>query len=440
MLKKILAAPTQELGKCARFVVFQIRLWPQCAKLLRKNRAHQQAAALSYHTLFGLVPLAVVMLLVFQALGAFENVSKKVKGFVYEQAQLNIEYPEAMAEDGEPNEPLKMTTVSAKIDQYATGYYAKVNKGSIGIIGVVVTIWAALALLATVERAFNNIWHVTKGRNFVHKIINYWALLTLGPLLLGLAVYVSTKIAFASQLQTSILPYIAPIVPYIISVVLLFFFYFIIPNTKVNVKAALWGAVIAALAWTLAKWGFKLYVLKLPYSKVYGALGLIPLAVLWIYITWLIVLFGLQLTFTTQHLKTLEATEKAAKRKDEDQFIANEFTVIDVMRFIFRAFEHKQVPVAPEVVCSELSLPPVFGQRILDHLVNRGFLVKVSEPQAGFAPATSADNISLAEIAAVITCASFATHEDRGPILEQIAVSYNQNLSQCTLKQILSSE
>ncbi len=93
MLTKLLSTPTAQLGKASRFAVFQIKLWSHCARLLRKNRAGQQAAALSYHTIFGVVPLAIVMLLVFQLFPASENVGNKVRAFAYEQLNLtNIEY------------------------------------------------------------------------------------------------------------------------------------------------------------------------------------------------------------------------------------------------------------------------------------------------------------------------------------------------------------
>ena len=94
-LTELLSTPTTQLGKASRFVVFQIKLWTHCARLLKKNRAGQQAAALSYHTIFGIVPLAIVMLLVFQSFPAYEDTGYKVKNLVYEQLHLStIEYPD----------------------------------------------------------------------------------------------------------------------------------------------------------------------------------------------------------------------------------------------------------------------------------------------------------------------------------------------------------
>ena len=315
MFGKLFSTPTHELGRVARFMFFQIRLWPQCIKLLYKNRADQQASSLSYNTIFGIVPLAIVMLLLFHSLGTFEVFGSQMRNFFYEQAFIkNVQYPV------DPNRPTEKITLSQKIDEYIDNFYGNLNKGSITIISSIFIIWAAIALLMTIENSFNMIWGVSR-RNMIQRITNYWAFLTLGPLLFGVAVYVNARYSIAGHLNKSIFTYIGPIVPFVVAFIGLYSMYTLMPNAKVNSKAAAWGALVAAAAWIIAKWAFGLYVVKLiPYSVVYGIVGLVPLGVLWIYITWLIVLFGLQLTFTTQHLKTIEEAEAAAQDNDRNIF------------------------------------------------------------------------------------------------------------------------
>jgi len=442
MLKEILSAPTEKVGKAGRFAITQLKLWSHCARLLKKNRAGQQAAALSYHTIFGIVPLAIVMLLIFQSFTAYKNIGEEVKSLVYEQLHLtNIQYPD-------PGNPEQNIMLTEYFDRIVAGFFTGLNKGSITIFGGIIVVWAALALLTTTERAFNNIWHVSRGRNFLHRIVNYWALLTLGPLLLGLGVYVSTRYASIGQLQKTVLSHIGPaVLSYIVATVSFFFLYFVLPNTKVQAKAAIWGAAVAALVWSLAKWGFGAYVTKfIPYSQVYGVMGLVPLGVLWIFISWLIVLFGLQLTFTTQHLKTLDAAEIAAAKKTEEYFIANDFTVINIVREIAAAFQSNQAAVSLEVICSKLDIPAEFGEKILDHLVASGILVKVSEPRAGFIPATDPANIRLSDIAEAAAAAGFGQSireqapKGQAETLEQITQSQRNVLAQYNLKQILNVE
>ncbi len=434
MLEKILTTPTEQLGKASRFLVFQIKLWWHCVRLLIKNRAGQQAAALSYHTIFGLVPLAIVAVLIFQSFPAYRGVGDKVRGLVYEQLHLStIEYPD-------PANPEGSIKLTEHLDKIAGRVFTGLNEGTIALFSVAIIIWAALALLSTIERAFNNIWHVGKGRGFLHRVINYWALLTLGPLLLGAGIYITTRYAVIGRIQRTVLSNIAPaVLSYVVSTVAFFLLYFILPNTKVRAKAAIFGAAVAALVWSFAKWGFGLYVIKLiPYSQVYGVLGLIPLGVFWIFITWLIVLFGLQLTFTTQHLKSLDAAEIADARKTEEYFIANDLTAINIVREIAAAFEENSAPVPSEVISSKLNIPAEFGEKILNHLVASGIIIKSSEPQVGFIPAKDPAHIRLSDIAEAVATAGFAQNSaEQSESLEQIAQSQRNALSQYNLKQIL---
>lgn len=438
-LKEILSTRYVELGRASRFAVFQIKLWSHCTRLLKKNRAGQQAAALSYHTIFGVVPLAIVALLIFQSFPAYSDIGEKVKNLIYEGFNLTtIEVTTAASEGSEKTEML-----TEYLDEIVGRFFVGVSKGSITLISVPILIWAALALLSTIERAFNNIWHVGRGRNFLQRMINYWALLTLGPLLFGVGIYISAQYSTVGQIHQTILSNVAPaLLSYLVSTAAFFFLYFVLPNTKVQARAAIWGAAVAALVWSFAKWGFAQYVMEfIPYSKVYGVVGLVPLGVLWIYITWLIVLFGLQLTFTTQHLKSLDAAEIAGVKKREEYFIANDFTAINIVREIAAAFEANNAPVSSEVICSKLDIPAEFGEKILDHLVKSGLLIKTSDPKVGFVPAKEPANIRLSDIAAAVAEVGFAqVPTDQPASLEQIAQLQRDALSQYSLKQILKGE
>ncbi|MCD4830571.1 MAG: YihY/virulence factor BrkB family protein [Anaerohalosphaeraceae bacterium] len=432
--REVVSSPGQEVGKLARFIIFQVRLWPQCVKLLRKNRAGQQAAALSYHTIFGLVPTAIIMLMIFQSLHAFDNAGAELKDIIYTHTNIkNIEYPQ----DSNDTTGSKVT-IAEKIDEITVGFYDKLNKGSITAVSVMIILWAAIALLSTIERSFNSIWRVSRGRNFVHRVINYWSLLTLTPLLLGFGMFLRTKYGFGKEIESSIMPYIGPALPYLVSVVMLFLLYVLMPNAKVNIKAALWGAIIAAVVWTFAKWAFGLYVTKLiPYSAIYGVMGLIPLGVFWIYITWLIVLFGLQITFTTQHLKTIEEAEKAAAKNNEEHFLITDFHVMDMVNFIYANFEKKNSPLAAEFVSSSLNLPADFTEKMLSHLVKSGVLLKTTEPALGFSPATTAENVTLAEVAEAVAQASFERPGDETETIRQIVAEQRQKFSQISVKDAL---
>jgi membrane protein len=436
MFDKILSTPTAQVGRVGRFVIFQIKLWIHFFRLLKKNRSDQQAAALSYHTMFGIVPLAVVMLMVFQFFPAYQDAGQKIKNYVYSQLHLaTIEYPDPV----NPNTNIKLTD---NLDAIIAKVFAGFNQGTIAVLGAVLIIFAALMMLLTIEAAFDQIWGVGISRSILHRIVNYWAILTLAPLLLATAIYVATKYAAISQIQKTLLSHTAPaVVSYFASATGFFLLYLLLPNTKVKVRAAIWGAIIAAIVWTIVKWGFTLYVVKfIPYNQVYGALGLIPLGVFWIYLSWLIVLFGLQLTYTTQHLNTLDAAEIAAAQKQEEYFIASDLTIMNIVGEIASAFKTGNGAVEAETISAKLNMPPEFTEKVLSHLVAKGILSQVSEPKEGFLPAKSPDDMKLSEIADAIAVAGFGQSADAPAGLRKVAQSQQEMFSKFTVTQLIGGK
>lgn len=493
-ITKLLTAPTHELGKWTRFMVLQVRIWFHCLRLLKVNHCGTQAAALSYHSIFGLVPLVIVSLMVFQMFPLFGEVSEKVKTFAYEQMNLtSIKYPvekQSTGENASPQQKEKADEISVaeKLDELTKGYISKAHTGAITVVGLVLVIWAAIALLATIEKTFNTIFHVGTGRSFLHRLFNYWALLTLGPILLALGIYVSgqvvknklyQKLVPSTQQQqievsgdmagadVTIDPNIADgqpaqtkrpdsggfkskmarvtarTLPFLISLVAIFFLYFFLPNTRVSPGSALWGAFVAGVIWSLAKFGFGQYVTKfVPQFAVYGVLGIIPLTVMWIYLSWLIVLFGLQLTYATQNVKRLDAAEFGSARRQEQCFLANDQTVIRVMEYVLNAFERKdQKPVGAESIAYRLGMPTDFTEKILNRMVQSGLLCHTSEPVVGYVPSTDGAHITLDEISRAISEVSFAQPNAADAThMQAVFDELNKHMSRYTLKQVLNKD
>ncbi|MBN2511864.1 MAG: YihY family inner membrane protein, partial [Sedimentisphaerales bacterium] len=358
-------------------VVLLLHVLRQCVRLLRLNRCGTQAAALAYHTIFGVIPLAIVMLMVFQMFPAYKNMGDKVKQLAYDHFGLyKIPYPSEVAGEA----PILITD---KIDEITGQAMSKLNTGAITFIGGVLVIWAAIGLLTTIEKAFNSIWGVPRSRDFLHRVINYWTMLTLGPLLLGVGIYLSTHPTITKVLEFSALHFVRPLFSFIISVVLIFCLYAFIPNARVKTLPALFGAFIAAVLWTAAKFGFGIYVTKLiPYQSIYGIMGLIPLTVFWIYIIWWIVLIGLQLTYASQHVHSLDRAEQLAYlRERQASFVATEQAVIQIMQEVLTAFEDKnRKPITAVEIAEITTLDAEFIERILENMTRAGLLCKTTDP------------------------------------------------------------
>jgi membrane protein len=446
------------LGEQKNVIALFFRIIIHWIRLVAINRCGTQAAALAYHTIFGIVPLAIVILMVFQMFPASRTMGDKVRQLIYEQSNLTkITYPSDTPGG-------KEISLAAKIDEITGSYISNLNTGAITFIGGLLTIWAAISLLTTIEKAFNSIWGVQKSRDILHRTINYWALLTLGPLLIGVGVYLSAKsmqyafpptqqesdvrspisssdpnssqYAFSQTQLQSVFKYIKPVFSFALSMILMFFLYMFIPNAKVKPRSALLGAVFAAIFWTAAKFGFGIYVTKASYQSVYGIMGLIPLAVLWIYIIWWVVLMGLQLTYATQHVHSLEKAEKMARlRAKQASFVATDQTVIQIMREILIAFEDKnRKPITPSEISDATALSEDFVERILDNLTRAGLLCRTTEPIVGYVPSTDGGNITLADISLAVEKSSFQT---QNPKLQQIFARIREELAKHNLKDIL---
>lgn len=438
MFKSLLLKPTDEVGRWTRFLLMQVRIWRQCFRLLKANQAFTQAAALAYHTIFGIVPLAIVMLMVFQMFPAYRDLGEKVRTFTYEYFDLNVlSYPgEKASPDSEPEK----IVVTDKINEVVESYLSKVSTGAITIVGVVLVIWAAVGLLTTIERTFNTIWHINVGRGFMHRIVYYSWILMFGPILLTVGIFISTEYLLKGGVESGFWAYIRPIFPFLVSVGLLFFLYSMLPNTKVNTVPALWGALVATLLWTAVKFGFRMYFKKVVmYQAVYGILGIIPLTVFWIYVIWVIVLFGLQLTYATQNLRSLDAAELARLRRSNECFLANDQTIIRIMEYILNAFEQKnEQPVTIEAVSARLDIPPDFAQRVLDQMVKSGLLFHTNEPVSGYVPSTDGAHISLSDIYDAVAQVSFAQPQKyESPKAGIVFGQVREMLSRYTLKDVL---
>jgi membrane protein len=375
------------------------------------------------------VPLAIVTLLVFTWINSISRIGFGLNDILYKQAFFNAVYKD-------PNTGAQVR-LADKLNSIVINYFQSISAGSITIIGLVFVIWAAIVLIVTIEMAFNRVYNVPRGRSIYQKILTYWAMLTLGPLLIGALIFAHTF--YGSRIGFDLMNYVAPIFPYLVTVAGLFALYFLIPNTWVTPAAALWGAMVASLIWNAAKWGFGIYVTRLiPYSTIYGILGLVPLAVLWIYVSWLIVLFGLELTYTTQNIKSIEDAEALAARRTENIFIANEMSFITLMQFIYNEFTARRAPVQFDVIHRRLGTSPEFTQKAIDLLVSQKLLVKTSEPRVGYVPAADAEHIRLEDISAVVAqVAILQASASESPRLDEIRKKQHKCLGGSTLREII---
>ena len=312
-----------------------VRALRDAATDAQRSRLPQMAAALSYRTIFGLIPILVVALVLVRAYTTKTDRDAIIaKGLEYAGVSaITIAEPagSSPADFVGPPKPEEVALEAAKtalrendlnLPQIIRGTIEKaestVSFQAIGWIGFATLLYAAIAMLVEIELAFNQVFRVPRGRSWLRRVVNYWTLLTLGGIGLIATFYVGIQFqTWATRLAetrgwspgsgTLTVQLIGYAVTVFISTAMLTLLYESIPNTRVKPVPALVGAFIAALLWEAGKFGFGQYLAYTSgYAKLYGSLALIPLFLLWVYYTWLIVLFGLEVTYQLQHgrLKT----------------------------------------------------------------------------------------------------------------------------------------
>ncbi|WP_261642929.1 virulence factor BrkB family protein [Erwinia mallotivora] len=236
------------------------------------------AGNLAYVSLLSLVPLVAVVFALFAAFPAFATVSGQLKTFIFSNF---------------------VPASGTAIQQYLEQFVANVNKmTAVGACGLVVT---SLLLMYSIDTALNTIWRSQRKRPLVYSFAVYWMILTLGPLLAGASLAISSyllSLRWASVSGVSwLIDYGLRIFPLLLSWLAFWLLYSIVPTRQVAGRDALVGALVAGLLFELGKKAFALYVTMFPsYQLIYGVLAVIPILFLWIYWTWCIVLLGAEIT------------------------------------------------------------------------------------------------------------------------------------------------
>lgn len=335
--------------------------WIDTARTLRERFREDHlgltASSLTFTTLIALVPLVTVMLAVFSAFPMFA-------GF---QAALEKYFLQSLVPEG----------IAKPVLSALTQFAAKAAR--LGTLGLVVLVLTALALMLTIDRALNAIWRVRRPRSIARRVLVYWAVLTLGPLLLGISLSLTSYVLGAGRGVVGATPGGVRLLLNSIEFALLaagmagLFHY--VPNTHVRKRHALAGGVFVAIGFELAKRGLAWYVSLMPtYSMVYGAFATVPILLLWIYVSWVIVLWGAVIAAyapsLSMHIKRMPATP------------GHRFTLaLAVLRELARARSGAQRGLALLDLAAAVATDPLQVETVVETLVAMDWVALLDEEE-----------------------------------------------------------
>ena len=405
-IRNLLMAPHAELGSWARFARGQIMLWRYCVRRLGENNVQAMSSALSFRTIFALVPLVIVAFLALKSLGVVEDSKVWLHDFMEQTGLTQITYS-ATGDDvpgepgeappppapGETSDPAgtppydvpERITVAEKIESVVDYAESQLTVGRLGPLSAVLLVWTALTLLMTMERSLNRIFEAPRSRGLARRILIYWSVVTLGPVLIVTAVELGGRLVDSVSNLPVLSWTLGPIgwvAPFVVGVLFLAMVYSLMPNTHVSFRRALEGAVLAVPLWGVARWAFSLYVSRVGSQSLYGALGLLPLFLLWLNLSWWIFLFGAQVAHAAANVERLMRA-----RLESDGPITPWHDLAAVLA-VARKQAQRGGPATPADVAHALAWSETRAESLVAYLAEAGVLLRSengSEVRCGLA-------------------------------------------------------
>ena len=278
----------QQLVSSGQFLVYALRRF-------LGDGCPQSAAALTYMSLFAVVPMLTLMYSMFSLVPAFQELGGKVEEFIFSKF---------------------LPSSGQEITQYLSEFSNQARK--LSVAGVAIILITALLMLSNIEKTFNHIWATTGGRKGLAGFLVYWAILSLGPLLLAVGMIMSTylmslRLVVAEVDSLGVVVLLFSYLPWLLTWLAFTLLYVAVPNCKVRVVYALFGGLITTLLFETAKALFGQLVAHSIYTNVYGAFAVIPLFLMWIYLLWVLILFGAELV---RSLETFQYQGRDAELPD----------------------------------------------------------------------------------------------------------------------------
>ena len=269
-LMSTVGSVSRQLASSGQFLVYALRRF-------LSDGCPQSAAALTYMSLFAIVPMLTLLYSMFSLVPAFQELGGQVEEFIFSKF---------------------LPSSGQEITQYLSEFSNQARK--LSVAGVAIILVTALLMLSNIEKTFNHIWATTGSRKGLAGFLVYWAILSLGPLLLAVGMIMSTYLMSLRLMVTEVdslglVALLFSYLPWLLTWLAFTLLYVAVPNCKVRVVYAAFGGLITTLLFETAKALFGQLVAHSIYTNVYGAFAVIPLFLIWIYLLWMLILFGAEL-------------------------------------------------------------------------------------------------------------------------------------------------
>ncbi|MEJ2254599.1 MAG: YihY/virulence factor BrkB family protein [Nitrospirota bacterium] len=349
-------------------------------RTVRERQLTLRAMSLVYTTLLSLVPLLAVSFSVLKAFGVHNRIEPLLYRFL---APLG---PKA-----------------GEITDRVVEFVSRVNAGVLGSLGLVMFVYTVISLLQKVETTFNELWRVQAPRSFARRFSDYMSVILVGPVLVFAALGLTASVMSAEFIQSllafeplgRVVRFLARLLPYLMVSGAFTFLYSFLPNRKVKLSSALVGGVVAGVLWETAGWGFAAFIVtSTKYTAIYSGFAILIFFMIWLYVSWLILIVGAVISFYHQHPRYV------ARKRPKDLLNTRllERASLLVMFLVALRFARDRDPWSMDELVDETGLPIEAVQAVVETLEHRRLLQRTGEDLDALLPGRSLDTIALTDI------------------------------------------
>jgi membrane protein len=336
------------------FLIRQLRIILLSFKGFRDDKCLTYATALTFYTLFSIVP---VLALIFAI----------AKGFGYEK---NLQ-DQILENYGQYRDILTNAFV------YANSMLSNARGGVIAGFGIVLLLWSVMQLLVNIETSFNDVWQISRGRTWLRRVTDYLTIMLVGPLLLivsgGLNVAIQNRLG-NMQFLGFVGTFLVTLLAYTLLAGVFTFLYVVMPNTKVKLKPAFIAAVIATVLFQFVSWGYiRFQIGANRLNAIYGGFAALPLFLVWVQYSWYIVLFGAELSYAYQNVDHYELEDEIEKLSPRYKKVI----ALLIANLVTKRFYDHEPPLTVNQISEKLDLPSHLSRKIINVFLETGIFVEI---------------------------------------------------------------
>ncbi len=377
--------PPQELSRTKTFCVRQLKVLLLAFRGFQEDQCSVKASALTFYSLLSVVPIVAMMFAIAKGFGFHKKL----------QAQLLERF------SGQED-------VLLKVFEFSDSMLQKTKGGIIAGIGIAFLFWSVIKVLGNIEHSFNDIWKVEKHRSFARKCSDYLSVMLIGPFIFLMAssvtVIMASQVKFIAMKVARLGVPPAPILlllhifPYVLISTLFAFIYIYMPNTKVHLRSALGAGVVTGTVYQMTQWAYVTFQVGMARNNaIYGSFAALPLFLIWMQLSWLIVLLGAELSFAIQNVDTYGYPVDSMKVSEFNKKLLS----LLIARLVIRNFSEGAPPLTAPGIANTLGMPLRLVRRILSEFTTSGLftVTKTGEyEEDAYQPARDIHKISIRNV------------------------------------------